>query len=205
HTTPSKRVVPLLHEVSRSIPDYVKFRPILPKIAGFSPFLKEKEECRSNTTLSAAEELEHKWSTKENSFEENECDYCSEDGELDIDSEVKTLAVPPNNNLRIDDVGTRTKVTKSKNMEWTEPSPLFSPISSPKTPSNLSTPSPSLHSKNDLEPLLRLCSSRITNITISTPVPGTPRFLPEACISPAGFDSQVKVSSDPLTISTYSI
>ncbi|KAF5177509.1 hypothetical protein FRX31_032904, partial [Thalictrum thalictroides] len=147
----------------------------------------------SNTTLSDTGELEHKWSTKENSFEENECDYCSEDGELDIDSEVKTLAVPPNNNLRIDDVGTRTKVTKSKNMEWTEPSPLFSPISSPKTPSNLSTPSPSLHSKNDAEPLLRLCSNRITNITISTPVPGTPRFLPEACISPAGSDGQVRV------------
>ncbi|KAF5204560.1 U-box domain-containing protein [Thalictrum thalictroides] len=199
--TSSKRVVPMLpiaeppmtplHEVSRSIPDYVKFGPILPKSAGFSPFLKEKEECRLNTTLSAAGELEHKGSTKENSFEENERDYCSEDGELDIDSEVKILAVPPNN-LRIDDAGTKTKYTKSKNMEWKQPSPLFSPISSPKTPSNFSTPSPSLHSKNDSEPLLRLCSSRITNITSSTSVPGAPCFLPEVCISPAGSDGQVR-------------
>ena len=45
-STSSKKVVPMLpiaeppmtplHELSRSIPDYVKFGPILPKSAGFS-------------------------------------------------------------------------------------------------------------------------------------------------------------------------
>ncbi|PIA57254.1 hypothetical protein AQUCO_00600175v1 [Aquilegia coerulea] len=199
-TTPSKRMAPMLpiaeppmtplHEVSRSIPDYVKFGPILPKSAGFSPFLKEKEECRLNTTLSTLEELEDKWSPKDHSLEENDCDYGSEDGELDMDSEVKTIAVLPNN-LRIDDIGTRTKVMKSKN-EWTHSSPLFSPISSPKTPSKFSTPSPSLNSKSDPEPLLRLLSSRITNVTISTPVPGTPLLLHDACISPAGSDGELR-------------
>jgi len=48
----SKKVVPMLpiaeppmtplHEVSHSIPDYVKFGPILPKSAGFSPIIKSK-------------------------------------------------------------------------------------------------------------------------------------------------------------------
>ena len=38
-TTPS-------HEVSRSIPDYVKFGPILPKSAGFSPMLYSKYGAR---------------------------------------------------------------------------------------------------------------------------------------------------------------
>lgn len=35
-----------LHEVSRSIPDYVKFGPILPKSAGFSPMLNSKYGAR---------------------------------------------------------------------------------------------------------------------------------------------------------------
>lgn len=35
-----------LHEVSLSIPDYVKFGPILPKSAGFSPVLKYRENAR---------------------------------------------------------------------------------------------------------------------------------------------------------------
>lgn len=33
-----------LHEVSRSIPDYVRFGPILPKSAGFSPVLKNRDD-----------------------------------------------------------------------------------------------------------------------------------------------------------------
>lgn len=35
-----------LRDVSRSIPDYVKFGPILPKSAGFSPVLKAKERAK---------------------------------------------------------------------------------------------------------------------------------------------------------------
>ena len=55
-STPSKKMIPRLpiaeppmiplHEVSRSIPDYVKFGPILPKNAGFSPMLKSKYGVR---------------------------------------------------------------------------------------------------------------------------------------------------------------
>lgn len=41
-----------LHEVSsRSIPDYVKFGPILPKSAGFSPVLKPKEDAHSRSIM----------------------------------------------------------------------------------------------------------------------------------------------------------
>ena len=52
----SKKVIPMLpiveapmtplHEVSRSIPDYVKFGPILPKSAGFCPVLKSRDNGR---------------------------------------------------------------------------------------------------------------------------------------------------------------
>ncbi|CAI9116943.1 OLC1v1018239C1 [Oldenlandia corymbosa var. corymbosa] len=48
-----------LHEVSRKIPDYVKFGPILPKTAGFSPVLKgqddTREASRSNLAASCSE------------------------------------------------------------------------------------------------------------------------------------------------------
>ena len=57
----SKKLIPMLpiaeppmtplHEVSRSIPDFVKFGPILPKSAGFAPFLKSKNGTRDTTRL----------------------------------------------------------------------------------------------------------------------------------------------------------
>lgn len=52
----SNKVIPMLpiaeppmtplHEVSQSIPDFVKFGPILPKSAGFSPIIKAKDNAR---------------------------------------------------------------------------------------------------------------------------------------------------------------
>lgn len=60
-TAACKKLVPMLpiaeppmtplHEVSRSIPDYVKFGPILPKSAGFSPVLDPKDGARQVTRL----------------------------------------------------------------------------------------------------------------------------------------------------------
>lgn len=59
-STSSKKVVPMLpiaeppmtplHELSRSVPDYVKFGPILPKSAGFS-VLKSKDGNRGTSRL----------------------------------------------------------------------------------------------------------------------------------------------------------
>ena len=43
-----------LHEVSRSIPYYVKFGPILPKSAGFSPVLKSKHGKREGNNRLAS-------------------------------------------------------------------------------------------------------------------------------------------------------
>ena len=40
-----------LHEVSRKIPDYVRFGPILPKSAGFSPVLKPNKNSREASRL----------------------------------------------------------------------------------------------------------------------------------------------------------
>lgn len=60
-STSSKKVIPMLpiaeppmtplHEVSRSIPDYVRFGPVLPKSAGFSPILKSKDNVRGPSRL----------------------------------------------------------------------------------------------------------------------------------------------------------
>ncbi|KAI3696066.1 hypothetical protein L1987_79075 [Smallanthus sonchifolius] len=60
----SKKAIPMLpiaeppmtplHEVSRKIPDYVKFGPILPINAGFSPVLKDKQNARESYSLNAA-------------------------------------------------------------------------------------------------------------------------------------------------------
>lgn len=60
-STSSRKVIPMLpiaeppmtplHEVSRSIPDFVKFGPILPKSAGFAPFLKSKEGTKGTIRL----------------------------------------------------------------------------------------------------------------------------------------------------------
>lgn len=57
----NKRVIPMLpiaeppmtplHEISRSIPDYVKFGPILPNSAGFSAILKSKNGAREASRL----------------------------------------------------------------------------------------------------------------------------------------------------------
>lgn len=40
-----------LHEVSRSIPDYVKFGPVLPRSAGFSPVLKSENKADTDSRL----------------------------------------------------------------------------------------------------------------------------------------------------------
>lgn len=60
-STVSKKMIPMLpiaeppmtplHEVSRSIPDYVKFGPILPKSAGFAPVLRSKHGTREANRL----------------------------------------------------------------------------------------------------------------------------------------------------------
>jgi hypothetical protein len=60
-STRSKKMIPMLpiadppvtplHEVSRSIPDYEKFGPILPKTAGFSPVLRSKHGVRAESRL----------------------------------------------------------------------------------------------------------------------------------------------------------
>lgn len=57
----SKKAIPMLpiaeppmtplHEVSWKIPDYVKFGPILPKSAGFSPVLKDKQNVTESSRL----------------------------------------------------------------------------------------------------------------------------------------------------------
>nr|POE88511.1 putative e3 ubiquitin-protein ligase lin-1 [Quercus suber] len=90
----SKKVVPMLpiaeppmtplHEVSHSIPDYVKFGPILPKSAGFSPIIKSKfgeretretrEASRLNLGSTASLNLKEsaRWDTQEGLLDENE-------------------------------------------------------------------------------------------------------------------------------------
>ncbi|KAH7653300.1 Zinc finger RING/FYVE/PHD-type protein [Dioscorea alata] len=87
-----------LREVSRSIPDFVKFGPILPKSAGFSPVLSHYARLNTNETSLPAQE-EPKQIGKEVLLEENvEIDF---DGfDIDMDSETASLNLIDMNTMK---------------------------------------------------------------------------------------------------------
>ncbi|XP_038714919.1 putative E3 ubiquitin-protein ligase LIN-1 isoform X2 [Tripterygium wilfordii] len=105
----SRKVIPMLpiaeppmtplHEVSRSIPDYVKFGPILPKSAGFSPVLQSKhgakEASRRNKTSTLSQNLEEYaiWDPQVRLLEENEGDSDYERDDAYMDSEDTSHAL----------------------------------------------------------------------------------------------------------------
>ncbi|KAJ0974272.1 hypothetical protein J5N97_016237 [Dioscorea zingiberensis] len=86
-----------LREVSRSIPDFVKFGPILPKSAGFSPVRSSSGRLNTNST-SLQEQEECKQIVKEVLLEENEevdFDGCS----IDIDLETVSVNLTAANGM----------------------------------------------------------------------------------------------------------
>ncbi|XP_061337548.1 putative E3 ubiquitin-protein ligase LIN-1 [Gastrolobium bilobum] len=175
----SKKVVPMfpiveppmtpLHELSMSIPDYVKFGPILPKSAGFSLTSRAKdgvnETIRENLTSSHSKvEKSSIWGAKESIIEENEDDSDSELDDASVDSDNKNNVFSPGKEM-IKDEDTVPKVHLSNNKNQIH-SPNISPLDSPRTAPNNSSTNPDIRSKRETKSL-RLLSSRFRDSTIS--------------------------------------
>uniref|UniRef100_A0A2N9FFD1 Uncharacterized protein n=1 Tax=Fagus sylvatica TaxID=28930 RepID=A0A2N9FFD1_FAGSY len=157
-STPSKKMIPMLpiaeppmtplHEVSRSIPDYVKFGPILPKSAEFSPMLKSKY---SGSTTSQNLKESTRWDPQEGLLEENEdededdSEYVPDDGYVDAD-DIPSKRVSLSGMKMVEEKETRPKSQLSKmNIQIHSP-PVFSPLDSPTSPSpKISSPKPDVH------------------------------------------------------------
>ncbi|OVA06309.1 WD40 repeat [Macleaya cordata] len=182
--TANRKVIPMLpiaeppmtplHEVSCSIPDYVKFGPILPTHAGFSPYLKDKDnggDSRLNVTSNSSPKVDE--TAKLVLKGENEGDFDSTD--IDIDSEVKPHIVTDRMRMN-EDAGSGSKIQPAMKKDRTHSPTLFSPMDSPKSP-KVSSPKPNTPCKRDPEPILRLSSSRFTNPTTPKSLPTSPRLF----------------------------
>ncbi|KAB2046622.1 hypothetical protein ES319_D01G248300v1 [Gossypium barbadense] len=166
-----------LHEVSRSIPDYVKFGPILPKSAGFSPVLKSKHggrEVNSRVNLNSSV-FSHSiddsaaWDPQDGVPEENEDDS-------DYEAIGSTVQQP-------------VKLTNQT------PSPsVFSPVDSPRTSSSKnSSPRSDVTSKRESKSLLRLLSCRIADTSDVISLPISPRKSTDHSISSVDSDGEAIV------------
>ncbi|KAM3305895.1 putative E3 ubiquitin-protein ligase LIN-1 isoform X2 [Capsicum chacoense] len=185
----SKKAIPLLpiaeppmtplHEVRRSIPDYVKFGPILPKSAGFSHILRAKENdaegaSRSNMTSSLSDNQEDSttWDPLKGIPEEDEEDYDPEP-HVHIASNKRNQE---NNSSYCGgvnkDVEARSKV-KQTNTNHRQSPKAFPSVDSPQveSPKVLSQgPSPKRSDTPSRKgvPVLRLLSGRVKDSSISS-------------------------------------
>ncbi|KAI3464828.1 hypothetical protein Pfo_021491 [Paulownia fortunei] len=153
----SRKVIPMLpiaeppmtplHEVSsRSIPDYVKFGPILPKSAGFSTVLKPKDNTRDASRSITVSKVT---STSEN---------LEDSAGWDAPDEETTSS--------------RHKVKVKSQRQSPQNS---SPMDSPKTPSPVtSSPKAATNSGKTQTSMLRLLSTRAMDSSISTSLPVSP-------------------------------
>ncbi|XP_031407386.1 putative E3 ubiquitin-protein ligase LIN-1 isoform X2 [Punica granatum] len=161
-----KKVVPMmpiaepprtpLHEVSRSIPDYVKFGPILPKSAGFS-VIASKDSARQDSRLTrvtsnTSQDLEEPIVQEPHNGSDVEKENDSDDGEEIMGTQVQ----PSMEKVRVE----TPKVLSSSS------SPK-SKTSSPK----VSSPKPG---KRESMPLVRLLSGRLRDNSASNSLPTSP-------------------------------
>ncbi|XP_022767512.1 putative E3 ubiquitin-protein ligase LIN-1 isoform X2 [Durio zibethinus] len=170
-----------LHEVSRSIPDYVKFGPILPKSAGFSPVLKSKHGKRvGNNRMSATSSAyslnmdeSAAWDPDDGIPEENEDDSDYEPNDASIESEDQFDEVQSSKGRKMtSDKEIGTTVQPTKLMNQTRSPSIYSPVDSPKTSSSKnSSPKPDVNSKKESKSFLRLLSCRITDSSDPTSLP----------------------------------
>ncbi|KAF3446786.1 hypothetical protein FNV43_RR11966 [Rhamnella rubrinervis] len=202
-STSSKKVIPMLpiaeppmtplHELSRSVPDFVKFGPILPKSAGFS-VLKSKDGTRDtsrmNITSTALLNFESgKWDPKEGLVEEDEDDSDYEPNEANEDSADKThKSHPIGSSKKTEDEETWPKVPLFKMKNPLYSPTVFSPKTSPKTSPETSSPKPDVHCKNEPTSLLRLKSTLATDSTNATSLPASPHVVSDCSISSAESD-----------------
>ncbi|KAG5543008.1 hypothetical protein RHGRI_015935 [Rhododendron griersonianum] len=186
-----------LHEVSLSIPDYVKFGPILPKSAGFSPVLKYRENAReasgSSVTSTFSENLEETamWVPQEGIPEENEED--SEE-ETDLYEHSDTLSgkrVSLNSFVTKKEEETSPNLQPNKvNSRMYSPT-IFSPNDSTESGSvKSSSPKPDPPSKKEAPSMSRLLSFRMRAAPILSSLPVSPRFRNESSVSPGDSDGE---------------
>ncbi|XP_077246554.1 putative E3 ubiquitin-protein ligase LIN-1 isoform X2 [Tasmannia lanceolata] len=187
-----------LHEVSRSIPNYVKFGPILPKSAGFSPILKDKDDervnCRltGNSNFTQKEEESAKWVPKEALLEENEDDFLSDNGDIDMDSDVRTRKLVALKSVKSKEDNGSTSRIQPLRYERSYTPKSFSPIDSPRTHSTNLPPKPEVSSKKELEPIIsRLSSGHLADPTKPTSLPVSPPLCNDSSISSGDSDGEV--------------
>ncbi|XP_059281781.1 putative E3 ubiquitin-protein ligase LIN-1 [Lycium ferocissimum] len=171
----SKKAIPLLpiaeppmtplHEVCRSIPDYVKFGPILPKSAGFSPILRVKENAegdRMNMNPSSSthnQEDSTAWDPLKGIPEEDEEDYDPEPY-VHIASNKRNQE---NNSSKVKHIDTNQRQSPKAFPSMDSPK-----VDSPKTPSQEPSPKRSDTPSKKSGPVLRLLSGRVKDSSSST-------------------------------------
>ncbi|XP_071713381.1 putative E3 ubiquitin-protein ligase LIN-1 [Rutidosis leptorrhynchoides] len=165
-----------LNEVSRKIPDYVKFGPILPKSAGFSPVQKAKNSTRDASSLRAermaSEDLDDSvtWDIKGGIPKENdESDY-ERDEDYKTESNGHTLT--------------------EKNQPSS--SQMFSPIISAKSSPNVSSPLQYGNEKVLKSPALSQRTTRAMDYKVTTSLPNSPLLHHDLSTSSADSDNEAR-------------
>ncbi|KAL0438418.1 UNVERIFIED_CONTAM: putative E3 ubiquitin-protein ligase LIN-1 [Sesamum latifolium] len=175
-----------LHEVSsRSIPDYVKFGPILPKSAGFSPVLKHKENTRnasSSKTTFTSENIENSagWDASEEMPEE--CEDSDEDRDDHMEAKDRSPETASNNFRAEKDDDTRSvvssrSISRNKDEETTSSRQSIKVTTckqSPQRSSPVDSPKASTNSRKMQNSMLRLLSARAMDSSISNSLPVSP-------------------------------
>lgn len=207
-STRSKKMIPMLpiadppvtplHEVSRSIPDYVKFGPILHKSAGFSPVLRSKHGVRAESRLRIISNLspnleesvmcDHQEAMPEDRENDSDC----ERSDTYIDSEDKNqklVTLRSIESTEIKEIGLSKRLSKAKSQKHSPK--IFSPINSPRTSPKISSPDPVVQSKKQPTTMLRLLSCRATDSVSATSLPDSPRLRKDYSSSSPDSDGEV--------------
>ncbi|KAK3023798.1 hypothetical protein RJ639_043414 [Escallonia herrerae] len=187
-----------LHEVSRSIPDYVKFGPILPKSAGFSPLLKAQDKARESSRLnrtSSSDNLEDSatWDPKERIPEENgnESDYETNVPVVSKDRAQQVLSHSSNTMTNDAEKVLNVQSRKVKSRIHS-PTNIFSPLDSPTTTTQKSSsPKPDMYSRKEATSMLRLLSTRTMDFAVSASLPVSPLLSHDSSTSPADSDGEM--------------
>ncbi|KAF8022683.1 hypothetical protein BT93_F0259 [Corymbia citriodora subsp. variegata] len=208
----SKKVMPMLpiaeppmtpmRELSHSVPDYMKFGPILPKSAGFSPVLKSydggtrqasrlrnvasriSEDMEEEVTREHHEELTDK-NGNDSEYENDEPSRVSEYKNRKLIA-LKSMKIVEEKSNRPEGIPYPAKVILSPK--------TFSPVDSPNTSSKLSSPKADTYGRREPAAVLRLLSGRIRDSTMSNSLPQSPCLNGDFSINSAKSDGEAVLS-----------
>ena len=133
--------------------------------------------------------------------EEDEDEYDYEQDEVNVDSDDKTRKFSSASSSRVtNDKETGQKVQPSKMKTPLYSPTIFSPISSPKTSLNISSPKPDGQCRNEGPSLLRLKSNRLTDSAAATSLPVSPPMSNDCSISSDSDGEVIVWPTSPLLI-----